>query len=148
MTSAAIDDDARRESLKRIFAGKVNALLLNFLLVLNSKGRTWLLPEVCQVFHRQVDAQRGRRRAFVTTAVALDDAQRARLRDEARRMCGLEPVLVERIDPAIIGGAVLQVGDRVLDTSLRRRLQSIRRQLRDRFDRHLHQGAGRFITEA
>jgi len=78
MTSAAIDDDARRESLRKIFRGRVHDLVLNLMLVLNDKGRSMLLPGVIEAFQQQLDVQRGRQRVFVTTAVPLTADQRQR----------------------------------------------------------------------
>jgi F-type H+-transporting ATPase subunit delta len=147
MCSAAIDTDARRGSLGRIFKNRVNELVLNALLVLNDKGRSMLLPAVCEAFARLCDAQRGRQQAFVTSAVALSDDERRRVADEARRLSGREPLLVETVDAGLLGGLILRVGDRVVDGSLRLRLRHMRQNLRRTMDTHLHDTGERFVRD-
>lgn len=148
MESAAIDDDARRASLRRVFTGRVHELVLNLLLVLNDKGRTMLFPHVVDAFQRMLDEKLGRRRVYVASAVELTDAHRARLVDIARRLVGREPVLVERVDPRLLGGLVIQAGDRVVDRSVRLKLRRMRRTLLGQMERHIHDRAHRFIVDA
>lgn len=147
MTSAAIDDDARRTSLRRIFAGRVHDLVLNLMLVMNDKGRTMMLPAVCEAFFRMLDTQRGRQRVYVTTAVALSDEMRTKLSQEVRRIARMQPVFEERVDPAVVGGMVVQIGDQVIDTSIRLRLRQVRSTVRQRMERHLHDAGQRFMKE-
>lgn len=147
MTSAAIDDDARGASLKKIFGGRVRELVLNLLLVLNRKGRTMILPAVCDAFARSLDLFRNRQRVFVSSAAPLNDEQRQKVRQVAQRLSGREPVLVERSDPDLLGGMVLQMGDRVIDASLCRRLEKLKRELHGRFDHHVHNAGHRFVVE-
>lgn len=147
MTSAAIDDDARRASLRRIFAGRVHEIVLNLMLVMNDKGRTMLLGAVCEAFFRLLDSQRGRQRVYVTTAVALSDELRAKLSQEVRRIAAMQPVFEERVDPAVVGGIVVQIGDRVIDTSIRLRLRQVRSTVRQRMERHLHDAGQRFMKD-
>src|SRR5262249_54441524 len=54
MSSAAIDDDARRASLRKIFGGRVHEFVLNLMLVLNDKGRSMIFPAVCEAFHKML----------------------------------------------------------------------------------------------
>jgi F-type H+-transporting ATPase subunit delta len=147
MSSAAIDEDARRESIRRIFSGRVNKLVLNLLFVLNDKRRSMILPAVCRAYHKKLNQQLLRSEVFVTTAVAMDDTQRATLRQQIQRLIRREPVLVERVDPEILGGMTVQVADRVYDTSIRHRLRGIRRSLQDAIERQLRSNKLRFVTE-
>ncbi len=144
MNSVAIDDDARRTSLRNIFAGRVHELLLNLMLVLNDKGRTMSFAEIADAFGKLLDAQRGRQRAYVTTAVAMTDEQRRKVADQARRLSGREPVLVERIDPDILGGVVLQIGDHVVDGSLKLKLRKMKADLYRTMDKQLLDSWQRF----
>ena len=147
MRSAAIDDDARRESLRKIFTGKLNPLTLNLLLVLNERGRSMILPSVCDAYRRRLAAKMNQQTVNVTTAVALDDAQRKQLAAEVRRLSGKEAVFFEKVEPDLLGGMTVQIGDRLYDTSVRRRLRRLRGDLLASVERTLLQGTARFVTE-
>lgn len=146
MNSVAIDADARGASLRKIFQGRVDEMVLNLVLVLNHRGRTMLFPQICDAYFKQLDVQQGRQRVFVTTAVALTDDIRNKLLEEAGKMTGRTPVLEERIDPALIGGLQVQIGDRVIDTSLRLRIRRMRRDLSLRMEHHLLKSMDRFVS--
>src|SRR6266404_1787518 len=60
MSSAAIDESARGESIRKIFTGKVSQLVLNLMLVLNRKRRTMILPHICDSYRRKLDLMMGR----------------------------------------------------------------------------------------
>ncbi len=147
MSSAAIDSDARRESLKKIFTGKLNKLVLNLLFVLNDKRRSMILPAVCDAYRRKLSQILGRQEVHVTTAVPLEEPQRAKLREEVKRLTGRDPLLVERVDPEMLGGMTVQVADRQYDTSVRRRIRDMRSSLLASAEKHLLAGTGRFVTE-
>lgn len=147
MSSAAIDDDTRRESIKRIFGGKLSQLTLNTLLVLNDKGRSMILPVMISAYRKRLSKQLGRQTAFVTTAIPLDEAARQKLRAEIKRISGHEAELSERVDPDLLGGMAVQIGDRLYDTSVRRRIRKLRGDLLASIEQHMLQGTARFVTE-
>jgi F-type H+-transporting ATPase subunit delta len=147
MSSAAIDVDARRESLKKIFSGKVSKLVFNLLMVLNNNRRSSILPAVCDAYRHKLTKKLGRQEVFISTAVPLEEAQRTTLREAARRILGREPVLVERVDPELLGGLIVQAGDRQYDSSIKRRIRDMRSALLAATEKHLLAGTGRFVTE-
>ncbi len=147
MQSAAIDDDARAVMIKKAFTSKVSPLVLQTLQVLNRKRRSMILPWVCDAYRKKLDIQHGRSDVFVTTAAALDDAQREKIRAQVKRLSGREAVLVEKVDPDVLGGMMVQVGDRLFDMTIRRRLRDIRAQLFASSDKHLRTGMSRFVSE-
>ena len=65
----------------------------------------------------------------MTSAVPLTDAQLGRLRDNLKKSLKAEPVLDARTNPDVLGGLVVQVGDRVYDSSVRTRLETLRTHL-------------------
>ncbi len=148
MSSAAIDEDARRESIRKAFGdGRVHALVLNLLLVLNDKRRPMILPFVCEAYRHKLDKKRGREEVFVTTASPLGDRHRQAIRDEIKRLVGREAILVESVNPDMLGGMNVQVADRQYDLTLRRRLRDMQAGLLASSDKHLRGGASRFVTE-
>jgi F-type H+-transporting ATPase subunit delta len=101
--------------------------LLNFLELLIEKGR---MPEVFRV-RRQLDQlwKRENRRidVTVTSAVELDRAVVEKVGEEIERQTGQKVELASRVDGEILGGIVLQVGNMVLDASIRARLEKLRK---------------------
>jgi F-type H+-transporting ATPase subunit delta len=147
MSSLAVDQSARRESIRKIFTGKVSTLVLNLLLVLNDKGRTVILPYVVDSYRKKLNEIMGRAVVRVTTVQPLDDNQRQRLAGEIKRRIGREAKFVESVDPELLGGLSVQVDDRIYDFSVRTRLEEMRKRLLNSGQRHLTEGAARFVLE-
>lgn len=115
--------------LTATFEGRALPVVTRFLRVLNQHGRLELLPAVARQARELLDRRRNRRKVMVRSAVPLDDAQRGALHDRLARLAGAEPVAVYEVDPSLIGGLVVQVGDDVYDASVRTRLDQLRRQV-------------------
>gem|GEM_PF-404178 len=100
----------------------------NLLKVMVQRGRFDLLDQVIEWFDEYADRALGIRRFVVTSAVPLTDDQREQLR---RRLAGPggQAVFAERVDPAILGGLVIQHEDVIRDYSVRARLESLRERL-------------------
>lgn len=96
------------------------------LMLLVDRRRTKTLPYVASYLRELADARKGVLRAEVTTAAPLSDAYYARLQAQLEKMTGKKVVVDRKMDPALIAGVVTRIGDRILDGSLRTRLQSIR----------------------
>jgi F-type H+-transporting ATPase subunit delta len=98
----------------------------NTLLLLVDRRRTKTLPYMAAYLRELADVRKGVVRAEVTTAAPLSDAYYARLQAQLEKMTGKKVVVDRKTDPALIAGVVTRIGDRILDGSLRTRLQSIR----------------------
>ena len=92
-------------------------------------GRPGLMDGIVEEYTRLADAAAGRVRATATTAVELQPGDSERLARELSERLGKEVRLEVKVDPAIIGGMVLQIGDRLVDASVATRLQQLRRRL-------------------
>lgn len=123
----------RKEDKQRVvnlaFEGKVSRPVLGLLHVLVDKRREPLLDAIVADFGELVDESEGRVRANVTSASALDadlaDAIRAALEQRTQRRV----VLRQRVDPGVLGGIRVSLGDLVIDGTLRRGLLDLRRTL-------------------
>lgn len=102
---------------------------LNLARLLVEARRASLIDEIAGELAHLVDASAGRVRALVTTAIELSAPEAERLQKDLSARLGQEVRLEVRVDPAIIGGLVLQVGDRVTDASVASRLRQLRRAL-------------------
>lgn len=115
--------------LTKAFEGKVHPLVVNVLRVLNSKGRTALIPALADRIQRDADRLLNRVRVRVVSAKPLTDDQIESLKNSLADRLGLEPVLQTAVDPSLIGGLVIRVGDLQFDSSLRSRLEQLRKNL-------------------
>ncbi len=132
LASGAISRRPKAEVIHRALDGRASDTFRNFLLVLNDHQRLDLLRGVREAVKELYDERSGRLRVVVTSAAPLPDDQRERLREELRQKYNKEPVLTTRVDPALLGGVVVRVGDWLYDASVRTRLENIRKQLIER----------------
>jgi F-type H+-transporting ATPase subunit delta len=129
LASPAVAPSARQEALDRALGGRVSALALDFMSVLQRNGRGGLLPDVAAAYHRLLIARSGGVEVTVFSAVELDDELRGRLAAVLRDVLGADPVMQLTVDPEVLGGLRLRVGDRVIDASLAGALQRLREDL-------------------
>jgi F-type H+-transporting ATPase subunit delta len=146
IASQVMSRHQKDEFLTRIFEGRVEPIVLNFLRVLNRRNRLFLWRLIIDEVLILRDERADRIRVTVTSAVPLDVAQQDRLRDQLRASTGKDPVLDLRIDPALIGGLVVQVNGDVYDGSVRTRLETIRTQLLSRGSYEVQRGRDRFSS--
>lgn len=121
--------DEKFVAIVRQVVPEIRPVELNLLRLLRSKSRLALGPSIASYFADLLDEERGIVRARLRTAVPLDDAQVAGVRQRLTTQTGRTVELEASVDPAIIGGAILQVGDQLIDGSTRRRLQRLRTEL-------------------
>lgn len=148
LASAAIGRDRKAAILRRAFEGHSDELLVNFLLVLNERDRLDLLRAVVVAYRALYDRRAGRMHVQVASAVPLAADQEERLRQELRAKFNREPVLHTRVDPDLLGGLLVRVGDFVYDGSVRARLETIRNQLIERSSYEIQSGRNRIRTRA
>ena len=105
-------------------------LFLRFLLVVVEKRRQALLGEIAREYHALVDVERGPRpRRGSSLASARDPELQRDIVASLERRFGRTVIPTFRVDPAMIGGVVVRVGDQILDGSFRRRIANLRRRL-------------------
>ena len=97
--------------------------------LLLQRDRIALVPRIALAFGDLVDRREGVAKAKITTSVGLDDAQRGDLVERLERSSGMKIRATFTVDPSLIGGAKVQVGDRLIDASLRNQLNQLARQL-------------------
>jgi F-type H+-transporting ATPase subunit delta len=128
-SSSAISRQHKAELIEKTFGPRAGELLVNFLLVLNEHDRLGLLRPILKAYREMRDQRARRVRVQVQSAVPLPDDQRDRLHQELREAFKLEPILETGVDPDLLGGLVVRVGDWVYDASVRTQLDLIRNQL-------------------
>ncbi len=117
------------EVVRQAASGPVAGQLANLSRLLLERRRIGMLPSIAAEYERLLDRARGVVAATVTSAAPLEAADEAAVRERVEVMTGATVRLVAVVDPALIGGLTLQVGDRLLDASVRGRLERLRSQL-------------------
>jgi F-type H+-transporting ATPase subunit delta len=126
-TKVALAD--RYRLLEAILPG-IDPLVMNLARLLVAKGRVGIAPQVAEAYRDLVDEHSGVAHATVVTAVPLDDAERRAVEDKLGQVTGKKVVAHLEVEPAIVGGLVARVGDRLIDGSTRSKLLALKGALR------------------
>ncbi len=146
LRSGSLGRVRRAEILEKAFLPRVSELFGNLLMVLNEHERLDLFRAVGASYFALCDALAGRVMVQVRTPVPLTEPQRDSLVQKLRHTLQKDTVLEETVDPALLGGITLKVGDWAYDASVRARLQEIRKQLIARSSYEIQSGRDRFRT--
>src|SRR5690606_19372934 len=115
LASPRISQEQKEAMLDRIFSGRIDGRLLNFLKILCRRGRIDALRAIQVQATAMREEQLGKRRIVVTSAQPLSDDQRSHIGHRLREAYGIDAVLVEKVDAALLGGITLRIGDQVID---------------------------------
>ncbi|ACL22789.1 ATP synthase F1, delta subunit [Desulfitobacterium hafniense DCB-2] len=119
----------KKDLMNKIFAGELSVTVRNFLNLLIDRRRQNYLLEIARVFARLADEARNIVEAKVASAIPLSETQEQRLHQELARMTGKNVRMVKEVRPELIGGVMIQIGDRVMDGTVAFKLQRIRQSL-------------------
>jgi F-type H+-transporting ATPase subunit delta len=144
LASPAIDTEAKRALLEKALRGRASDLLVDALQVMRRKGRLVLIRAVAQTYRSEWLVRRHKVEVRVTSAVPLTEALREALRLAAAERTNRQPILVERIDPELLGGLVVAIGDEKIDSSVSTELEKMEIALLDRASRELLSGKSYF----
>lgn len=117
--------ESKIEFIEAVFGPRVQVLVMNLMRLLIERGRIGLMNGITEAFRELAEEYHGILRARVVTAVPLEGEQQARLKREMDRLTGKDVRLETVVDPSVIGGVVVHLGDRIVDGSLRFGLKKI-----------------------
>ncbi len=112
--------------------GEVNPTVLKLVSMLAAKGRLELIEYISDEYQQLLDGYRGVEGvevAEVITAIPLDNEEKLRIGERITGILGKPVVLKPKVDPGIIGGIIIRVGDRLIDGSIRGKLVSLRKDI-------------------
>ena len=107
----------------------LNPLALNLAYLLVAKGRLALLPDLAKEYQRLMDAHLGIQHVQVVTAVPLEEGEKDHVTQRLGELTGKKVRLETSQDPALLGGLVIRIGDKLIDGSTRGRLAALRESL-------------------
>ncbi len=129
LSNPSITADTKLATLEASLPSTVQPELRNLAKLLVVRNRTNLIPQIREIFEDQVRAERGITVAQVTTAEPLTDDEEALVREKLVALTGNTIEITSTIDPDIIGGIVVRIGDQVIDGSVRNKLERMRTRL-------------------
>ena len=119
----------KKQVIRAVLEEKVPSRLLRFLLIVIDKRRARLLPAIADEFDLLVDEHFGRLRVDVALAQEPDEKLKTDLKERLSKLLKKDVLPRYRIDPRLIGGVVVRVEGKIMDGSIRHRLQLLRRSL-------------------
>jgi F-type H+-transporting ATPase subunit delta len=130
LASPAVSVEAKHAVIDKI-AARLGAskIIRNFLFVLADHRRTHLIPDVIAAFHQVIRQRQGVAEAVVSSAVEMSAAQKKVMAATLAQLTGKKIEAKFALDPALLGGAVVRIGDTIYDGSLRSRLNEMRARL-------------------
>jgi F-type H+-transporting ATPase subunit delta len=129
LESPRVPKTAKEQVLRDALSGVASEPFLRFLAAVIKRGRQGLIPQMAHEYGTMVDRKHNRIHAGVTLARTPDDALKAAVISGLREATGKDIVARFRVDPTILGGVILRIGDRIIDGSVRRRMTRLKRQL-------------------
>ena len=132
LKNPVIKHDTKREILHKIFEGRVHKLTMSIFDIITRKNREPLLPFIAREFHNAYNTYKNIGKASLKTSFAIDDE----LRKEFQKIVGnithtKDVELLEHVDQDLIGGFILNIGDKQIDASIRSKLKQLRVKLSD-----------------
>lgn len=129
LRSPVIKPDIKKKIVEAITTGRIDEMTAAFIRLIITKGRESNLPEISSAFVESYKEKKNIHTIKLTTAAPVDDATRNSIINQIKESSGYENVQVEEsIDEDLIGGFVLQIGDRLVDASIAYDLRAIAKQ--------------------
>lgn len=126
LESPRVSAQQKNDIFQKAYAGALPRTFVRFLQALITHRRQMLIPAIATEYHDLVDRVEGRVHASVSVAQPVDDRDRQIVTSQLSRALGKEVVPHFHVNPSILGGVIVRVGDTVLDGSVRRRMATLR----------------------
>ncbi len=129
LLSPTVATAVKRSVVKGLFEKRISDTVLRFLYVLVDKGRENYLSLIHEVFRAKVQEQRNELACHVRSATSLTGVQEKELKTQLESVTGKTILLTQEVEPELLGGFVVVVGDKVIDTSFRKQLSELQERL-------------------
>jgi F-type H+-transporting ATPase subunit delta len=126
LRSPVIRHEQKKAILTKVFSGRVHPLTLAIFEILTRKNRESLLPTIAAEFHNAYNEHKGIGKAYITTTVPMDNEFRKAVEVLVKKLNDKKQIeMIEKVDPELIGGFVLNVEDRQIDASIKSKLKAL-----------------------
>ena len=129
LTHPIIPLNEKKELIEKIFVGSISQYALNLVRLLLDRNRVFLLPAVASHYSELLNKKRNISIANVITAIEIDEETQNRIKNKLQSILNQNITIKSEIDPEIIAGMVVKVGDKTIDGSIRTKLENMKRQL-------------------
>ena len=119
----------KKDTLKETLEGKINEKTINFLEVLLDENRFNIYKTIHEQFKQEVDAAKNKQRINITSAIALDDNEKEKLKNKLIEKLQKDVILNYEENDEILGGLVIKYEDKVIDLSLKNKFDQIRKNI-------------------
>ena len=127
----AIDFDERMGLVDAAFGGQVHPYLTNFIKLLCERGYMHQFGDCMETFQEHYYADHHITRAFVTSAVALSEAQEKALKEKLEKASGKQVIIIKKVDPQLMGGIRIEMDGKALDGTISSRMNGLARSLKE-----------------
>ena len=125
-----ISKEEKTKVMENIFKGRISDEVTGFLTLIISKERSKELDAILQYFIQRVKEEKGIGTAYVSTAVPLNEIQKAQVEEKLLATTSYQKMeMIYTVDKSLIGGMVIRIKDRVVDSSIKTKLSEIKKQL-------------------
>lgn len=119
--------DRKQKVMEKIFGPHMNNLTLTFVRLLIRKGRESYLRPIAESFGNMYKESIGIKTAFVASAAGLDEAEKKRIHGILKKVTDKKIDLIEKVDPALLGGFVIDIDDYQVDQSLKTKIKELKK---------------------
>jgi F-type H+-transporting ATPase subunit delta len=145
-SSPLIAEEAREDVIEKTLRGQASDLVVDALQVINRKGRLGQLRAIAEAYRLEYRGLHGLVDARVRTAVPLSAELRERLRAAVARFTGKQPDITEQVDPSLLGGMIVEVAGKKIDSSVSFRLSQLGAAFDRRASEEIQRGSTAFGT--
>ncbi len=124
-----ISIEEKKDIIENVFSGKINEEVLNFLKIVMDKKRGNEIAAITKAYEARVYKHKGIEKATVVSAVPISDENMKAITEKLETLTGKSIEMTSKIDKTILGGVTVRIGDRVIDGSLKSRLEDVREDL-------------------
>ena len=136
--------EAKLQLLEKVVVPRSSPLFANFIRVVAHHDRLDLLPLIYDLAERENERRQSQRRVQITSASELSSETLESIRNLMATSLSTQPILETRVDPSLLGGMTIRVGDTVYDGSLKTQVKQLRVRLRERCLNEIQRGRDRF----
>lgn len=128
LVNPIVSVDDKKEIIAKVFEN-LDSNTMNFLFLLADKNRIGYFDSIFQQFGHELDEINNVKRVEIVSAVELNEDEKFRVKDKLQRKLSCDIAPIYRIDESIVAGLIIKIGDKVIDNSLKTRIESMKRQL-------------------